>query len=180
MSGNKWFDRSIGILALIVSCIAAYYAYLSYQHDLESDTKPELDFHFRIIEGEIDKYDDVIKVDKTQLKRVNGFIEFELPVSVVNSSKVDANKVTMWLGVQDGDSLKIDIIPGCNWRNAKKPNGKGKWIIGNFEHLSPGIENRYECHKFKVMENVEEFTLKWDIFASRFPVKSGQLKVLLL
>lgn len=169
MSGNRWFDRIIAILALIVSCIAAYYAYLSYSHDLESDKRPDLAIYFSINENEVETQANSMKIDLTKVKRDKDIIEFDLPLLVKNNSEIDANKIVMWVGVKTGDLSQIDLLATeCDWVIGKKSE-KGKWITGKYEHLPPTTQVSLKgCNKIRVKEGIKEIKLSWEILASRF------------
>jgi hypothetical protein len=172
INNNRGFDRIIAVSALIVSCVAAYYAYMSYNHDLTSDTVPDLSFQFFKIEGEQETEVDSVEADKNLIKRNDGFIEYELPLKLVNRSEVDANKITMWVGIENSDVTQSGI-EGCNWSIGKKL--KGSWIVGNFEHMSPSSEVKYTCLKIKAKEGTKEIKISWEVLASRLKAKKGEL-----
>jgi hypothetical protein len=171
--GSKIFDRSISVLALIASVIAAYYAFRTYRHDFQ----PEISFTFYIANGDKEIFADAIQYDSSKLKPNNGFMEVIIPIKILNSGEADANKLTLLIGPQANDNQKLELVEnGClGWRIQKV--GQQDWYTRALEHMPPESSMTDNCFRLRVKEGIKEIKLSWKILASRTSPKKGDLGI---
>ena len=171
---DKKFDRTIAILTLIVSVIAAYYAYKSYKLEAEPVLAVRLYQDKRQPNADYDS----INIDPKTVNHVDGYMEFELPVKVRNDSlTADANNIIIWLGpTESGDSYKTELVNGdCDWKLEERYGES--WYVQHVETMQPWTQRRLPCIKIRIKEGVQEVKLTWDVLASHSPPTSGTLSL---
>lgn len=168
------FDRTVAILTLAVATFTAYYAYLSYNLDRDEYDQPNLVLRLYKTEGNNEAYYDSLDVDLSTVTWVNGYIEYSLPIRLQNNTVKDADKITVWVGVQKSDDVIFQVPPGqCGWNSHDRRGGK--WIARDCTPLPPSAGYSLNCVKLRIKQGTKQAKIDWEILASRMVPKSGTL-----
>jgi hypothetical protein len=159
---GKVFKAGLLAITAFATLAGAYVAYKNYTRDVD---EPRIVIAVYRIEGDEEVYysSGNIFLNLREVNRSAGFVDYDLPLKVINEGDKDADGITIWIRAENGDL----IYPGLNLEGKDGWHGERyadkDWGIIDIDKHSPHSAIKLHGVRLHVKEGTNEVNLLWRV-----------------